>query len=65
MQEFEALDLYGSFTQVPDREQILEDMRNEEFFNPFSGKPLTEEEFGQEVLTYFTPSPCFMEMFND
>ncbi|WP_288454528.1 hypothetical protein [uncultured Acinetobacter sp.] len=65
VQEFEALDLYGSFTQVPDREQILEDMRNEEFFNPFSGKPLTEEEFGQEILTYFTPSPCFMEMFND
>ncbi|MDC5278144.1 hypothetical protein OHX04_04825 [Acinetobacter baumannii] len=65
VQEFEALDLQGFFSQVPDREQILEDMRNEEFFNPFSGKPLTEEEFGQEVLTYFTPSPYFMEMFND
>lgn len=64
-QEFEALNLRGEFQQVPDREQILEDMRNEEFYNPFSGKLLTEEEFGLEVLTYFTPSPYFVGMLDD
>lgn len=64
-QEFEALDPKYGFKQVPDKAQILEDMRNEEFFNPFTGKALTEEEFGEQVLSYFTPSFEFVRKLND
>jgi len=64
-QEFEALDPKYGFKQVPDKEQILEDMRNEEFFNPFTGESLTEQEFGEQVLSYFTPSCEFVRKLND
>lgn len=64
-QEFEALDPKYGFKQVPDKEQILEDMRNEEFFNPFTGELLTEQEFGVQVLSYFSPSCEFVRKLND
>lgn len=64
-QEFEALDPKYGFKQVPDKEQILEDMRNEKFFNPFTGELLTEQEFGEQVLSYFTPSCEFVRKLND
>ena len=64
-QEFEALDHKYGFKQVPDKEQILEDMRNEKFFNPFIGELLTEQEFGEQVLSYFTPSCEFVRKLND
>lgn len=64
-QEFEALDPKYGFKQVPDKEQILEDMRNEKFFNPFTGIELTEKEFGEQVLSYFTPSCEFVRKLND
>lgn len=60
IQDFEALDPQRGYIQVPDKNQIIEDMKNEEFINPFTGDLLTEEEFGQQVLTYFMPSPDFV-----
>ncbi|WP_198078445.1 hypothetical protein [Acinetobacter calcoaceticus] len=63
-QEFEAFHPREGFKKVPDREQILEDMKNEEFFNPFTGDELNEKEFGEQVLTYFSPSTEFVSKLN-
>lgn len=63
--QFEALHPKEGFKQVPDREQIIKDMKNEEFFNPFTGKKLTEEEFGEQVLIYFSPSKDFVSKLNE
>lgn len=63
-QQFEALHPKEGFKKVPDREQILEDMKNEEFFNPFTGNKLNEKEFGEQVLTYFSPSTEFVSKLN-
>lgn len=63
-QEFEALDLRGVFKAVPDREEILECMRNDELFNPFTGIDLSDEQFGKEVITYFSVSPEFVSLSN-
>ena len=63
-QQFEAFDPNSGFKSVPDREQIFEDMRNEDFYNPFTGQKLTEQQFGEQVPTYFSPSEYFMEMID-
>lgn len=64
VQEFEALDPKFGYKAVPDKEEILECMKTDDFFNPFTGDDLNEEEFGKQVLTYFSVSPEFMSMPN-
>ena len=56
IQNFEALNSRGVYQVVPDREQLLEDMKNDDFNNPFTGQQLSEAEFGNQVLTFFSPS---------
>ena len=55
-QQFEALHPRKGFQPVPDREEIIEAMKNDDFFNPITGEDLTEEEFGKQVITFFSPS---------
>ena len=60
-QEFEALDpIEGRYIEVPDKQEIIEDMRKEEYYNPHTGDKLTLEDFGRQVLTFFKPSKRFM-----
>lgn len=55
-QHFEALDGSGNYKSVTDRQQILDDIKEQEFFNPFTGDELSEEQFGEQVLTFFSPT---------
>ena len=55
-QHFEALDRSGNYKIVPDRQQILDDIKQHEFFNPFTGDELSEEQFGEQVITFFSPT---------
>ena len=60
-QEFEALDpTEGIYIEVPDKQEIIEDMRKEEYYNPHTGDELTLEDFGIQVVTFFKPSERFM-----
>lgn len=62
-QEFEALEpTEGRYIEVPDRQEIIDDMRKEEYYNPFTGDKLTLEDFGTQILTFFKPSERFMRM---
>lgn len=61
-QQFEALEPRTcNFQPIPNKENFIEDMRDGELYNPFIGDPLSEEEFGKQVITYFSPSKEFME----
>lgn len=64
VQQFEALHPRNGFVAVPNRKEIIEDMRNDELSNPFTGEELSEEEFGKQVITYFSVSPEFMRLSN-
>lgn len=65
-QQFEAIEPRTcSFQSIPNREDFIEDMRDGELYNPFIGNLLSEEEFGKQVLTYFSPSKCFVEKINE
>lgn len=65
-QQFEAISpRTHSFQYVIDKEELIEGMRNGELYNPFIGNPLSEEEFGKQVLTYFSPSKYFVEKINE
>lgn len=64
-QNFEALHPRLGYKAVPNREEILQAMRDDDLYNPFTGDELTEDEFGEQVLTYFTPSSDFMRLLND
>lgn len=63
-QNFEALDRDDEYTAV-DREAVLEAIRQENYFNPHTGQSLTEEEFGEQVLTYFSPAEEFVRKLDD
>lgn len=63
-QHFEAVNRRGVFQIVPDRQQILDSIREQEFFNPFTGQELTEEQFGKQVLTFFSPTKKLMQAIN-
>ena len=64
-QQFEALEPRTcSFKSIPDKEDFIEDMREGELYNPFIGKSLSEEEFGKQVVTFFSPSEYFVEKLN-
>ena len=61
-QQFEAINpRTHSFQYVVDKEFFIEDMRDGELYNPFVGDLLSEKEFGEQVITYFSPSQYFME----
>ncbi|MDO5770133.1 MAG: hypothetical protein Q4P13_11570 [Psychrobacter sp.] len=61
-QQFQALNpRTKEFQPVPNRNELIESMRDGEFYNPFVGELLDEEGFGKQVLTYFSPSKYFME----
>lgn len=64
-QEFEALHPRSGYQQVPNRKDIIQSMRSRDFYNPFTGKSLSEEEFGKEVITYFSPSQDFIKAVDD
>lgn len=65
-QQFEAFEpRTHSFQSITNREDFIEDMRNGELYNPFIGDLLSEEEFGKQVITYFSPSKCFVEKINE
>ncbi|WP_201597575.1 hypothetical protein [Psychrobacter fulvigenes] len=65
-QQFEALEpRTRSFQSITNREEFIEDMRNGELYNPFVGNILNEEEFGKQVITYFSPSKRFVEKVNE
>ena len=51
-------------TSKRNSKEIIEDMRNDELSNPFTGEELSEEEFGRQVITYFSVSPEFMRLSN-
>lgn len=55
-QNFEALHPRGGYQIVPDREDIIDAMKSNDFFNPFTGEELNEDEFGKQVLMFFSPS---------
>lgn len=59
-QNFEALHPTGGYRVVPNKNDIIEDMKNNEFYNPFTGQELSESEFGEQVLTFFSPSDELM-----
>lgn len=63
-QHFEALDHDGTYKIVPDRQQIIDDIKNQDFFNPFTGQSLTEEQFGKQVLTFFSPTDKLIQAIN-
>lgn len=63
-QNFEALDLNGQYKLVPDKQQIIDDMKEEEFYNPFTGEQLSEKQFGEQVLTFFSPTKQFLQSMN-
>lgn len=64
-QQFEAIEpRTNSFQSIPNRQGFIEDMRDGELYNPFVGNILSEEEFGKQVITYFSPSVSFMEKVN-
>ena len=63
-QHFEALDRDGIYKIVPDRQQIIDDIKNQEFFNPFTGQELSEQEFGEQVLTFFSPTQKLIQAIN-
>lgn len=65
-QQFEALEpRTRSFQSITNKEEFIEDMRNGELYNPFVGNILNEEEFGKQVITYFSPSKLFVEKVNE
>lgn len=57
-------DIEESFIVV-DSEHVLEMLRTKSFYNPHSGEPLSEEEFSEQVITFFTPTNYFVEKKND
>ncbi|MBH0005569.1 hypothetical protein [Psychrobacter sp. SWN149] len=64
-QQFEAIEPRTcSFQSIPNKEDFIEDMRDGELYNPFIGDLLSEKEFGEQVITYFSPSKYFMERVN-
>lgn len=63
-QHFEAQNSRGDFEIVLNRQQVLNDMKEEKFFNPLTGQELTEEQFGQQVLTFFSPTPKLIQAVN-
>lgn len=60
-QHFEALNHQGNYEIVPDKQQIIDDIKEQTFFNPFTGQPLSEAQFGKEVLTFFSPTQQLMQ----
>ncbi|MBE9578031.1 MULTISPECIES: hypothetical protein [Moraxella] len=63
-QNFEAINCRGDYQIVPDKQQIIDDIKEKEFFNPFTGKELSEQEFGEQVLTFFSPTQKMMQAVN-
>lgn len=64
-QQFEAINpRTHSFQHIVDKKAFIEDMRDGELYNPFVGDSLSEKEFGEQVITYFSPSKYFMEKVN-
>lgn len=64
-QNFEAKDRNGDYKLVPDKQQILDDIKNQEFYNPFTGDELSEQEFGEQVLTFFSPTKALIQAVQD
>ena len=65
-QQFEAMEpRTHDFQPIPDKENFVEDMRDGELYNPFVGELLSEKEFGEQVITYFSPSKFFVEKVNE
>lgn len=64
-QNFEALDRDDTYKTVPDRQQVVDDIKSQEFSNPFTGNKLTEQEFGKQVLTFFSPTKKLIQAVQD
>lgn len=64
-QEFSAWkESVQDFVFVEDRAFILDVLRDKEYTNPFSGKELSPEDFEDQVITFFVPTPHFLENKN-
>lgn len=62
-QKFEALDIFkNEYVEISDKEQILDMMRFEKYYNPIDKREITLEEFSVEVLTYFTVSDKYRKL---
>lgn len=63
-QQFEALHPRDGFKLVPDKQQILDDIKEQTFYNPFTGQELSEKEFGEQVIAFFSPTEKWVEAMN-
>lgn len=62
-QKFEALDVHkNEYIEIFDKEQILDMMRSEKYYNPIDNREITLKEFSNEVLTYFTVSNKYKKL---
>lgn len=64
-QQFEALHPRDGFKLVPDKQQILDDIKEQTFYNPFTGQELSEQEFGEQVITFFSPTKKWVEAISN
>lgn len=63
-QKFEAYNPNTDEYENVNSEDVLEAIRTQEYYNPITGDILSLEEFGEQVLTYFSTSPSFESKIN-
>lgn len=64
-QSFSAWDSKIGFRKRVRKELVNKMMKSKEFTHPFSGDPLTEEEFYDAVVPYFVVTQFFLDHKND
>jgi len=61
-QEFSVWDeRISDYVHYHNKQIISEILRDKEYVNPLSGEPLSQEDFEEQVLTFFTPTAYFLE----
>lgn len=65
-QNFSAFDeKNGSYTSMPEfKNDVIEMIKNKNYYNPISRDDLTIEQFGEQILTYFNPTTKFINFLH-
>lgn len=69
--DFKLLDQrFSAFSRIDqrfieiDKNLVLNMLKTRDFYNPFSGDDLSEEEFSNQILTYFVVTQFFLDYKN-